>query len=120
MAFAVPAYAAPPLLNGSYSGAEGDPQNVWNITSNCGPAGCSGTVASNAGWTSPMTLTNGIWYFTVTKPDGFICPDGSYQPAVVHMTVDPVTLGGVLSADSNGACPGGITSATPFQLQQVS
>lgn len=113
------AYAAPPLLNGSFLGAEGDPENVWTIASTCEPAGCAGTVSSNAGWASPMTLTDGTWYFSVTKPDGFICPDGSFQPAVVHMSIDPVTLGGVLSADSNGACPGGITSATPFQLQPV-
>lgn len=120
MAFAVPAQAAPPLLNGSYSGAEGDPDNVWNIASTCGPAGCSGTVSSNQGWTSPMALVNGIWNFSVTKPDGFICPDGNYAAAIVHMTLDPATLGGVLSADSNGECPGGIISATPFQLKATS
>lgn len=119
MALAVPAQAEPPLLNGSFSGAEGDPENVWNIASNCGSAGCAGTVSSNQGWTSPMTLANGIWYFSVTKPDGFICPDGSFQPAVISMEVDPATLRGILSADSNGACPGGITSATPFQLKAV-
>lgn len=119
MAFAVPAHAEPPLLNGSYSGAEGDPENVWRIASTCGPAGCAGTVSSNAGWTSPMTLSNGVWYFSVTKPDGFICADGSFQPAVISMEVDPATLRGILSADSNGACPGGITSATPFQLKAV-
>ena len=113
------AQAEPPLLNGSYSGAEGDPESVWAITSSCAPAGCAGTVSSNQGWTSPMTLAAGIWNFSVTKPDGFICPDGSYAPAVVHMTIDPVTLVGVLSADSNGTCPGGITSATPFQLKAV-
>lgn len=66
-----------------------------------------------------MTLHDGRWYFFVTKPDGFVCSDGSFAPAVIHMAIDPVTLGGVLSADSNGACPGGITSATPFQLKQV-
>jgi hypothetical protein len=119
VAFAAPVHAEPPLLNGAYSGAEGDPENVWKIASTCGPAGCTGAVSSNQGWTSPMTLTDGHWNFSVTKPDGFICPDGSFQPAVVHMSIDPVTLAGVLSADSNGACPGGITSATPFQLQPV-
>lgn len=119
MACAAPAQAEPPLLNGTYSGAGGDPENVWNIASTCAPAGCAGTVASNQGWTSPMTLTNGVWYFSVTKPDGFVCADGSFQPAIIHMSIDPATLGGVLSADSNGECPGGITTATPFQLKQV-
>ncbi|ANE77922.1 hypothetical protein A7U43_00010 [Mycobacterium adipatum] len=94
------AQAQPPLLNGTFSGAEGDPENIWQIASTCGPAGCAGTVASNQGWTSPMTLTNGVWYFSVTKPDGFICADGSFQPAVISMELDPATLRGVLSADS--------------------
>ncbi|TLH49786.1 hypothetical protein C1S81_23285 [Mycolicibacterium neoaurum] len=119
LALAAPAQAAPPLLNGSYSGAEGDPDNVWVVASTCDPSGCTGTVSSNQGWSTPMTLVGGIWNFSVTKPDGFICPDGSYAPAIVHMTVDPVTLGGVLSADSNGECPGGIISATPFQLKAL-
>ena len=113
----VSAHADPPLLNGNYSGAEGDPVNVWTIASTCGPAGCAGTVSSNQGWTSPMTLAGGSWYFSVTKPDGFICADGRFEPAVIHMSIDPATLGGVISADSNGACPGGIMSATPFQLR---
>jgi hypothetical protein len=113
----VTAHAAPPLINGSYT--DGDDANVWTIATTCAPSGCAGTVASNQGWTSPMTLTDGRWYFSVTKPDGFICSDGRYEPAVISMMVDPATLGGVVSADSNGACPGGIMSATPFQLRAV-
>ncbi len=41
-----------------------------------------------------MTLTDGRWNFSVTKPDGFICDDGSYQPAVISISVDPATLAG--------------------------
>lgn len=117
LGFAASAQADPPLLNGTYAG--GDDENVWTISSVCGITGCTGTVASNQGWTSPMTFTDGRWNFSVTKPDGYVCDDGSYQPAVIYLTIDPVTLGGVLSADSNGACPGGITTATPFQLRLV-
>ncbi|MCV7355228.1 hypothetical protein H7K04_07250 [Mycolicibacterium fluoranthenivorans] len=117
LAFAASAQADPLLLNGTYAG--GDAENVWTIASTCGVIGCTGSVASNQGWTSPMTLTDGRWNFSVTKPDGFICDDGSYQPAVISISVDPATLGGVVSADSNGACPGGILSQTPFQLRQV-
>lgn len=113
------AFAAPPLINGTYAGADGDDENTWTFASTCTATGCSGSVTSNQGWSSPMTLRSGIWYFTVTKPDGFICADGSYQPATIFMEVDPATLAGVISADSNGACPGGITSATPFQLKAV-
>ena len=35
------------------------------------------------------------------------------------MSVDPVTLGGVLSSDSNYGCAGGILTQSPFQLQRV-
>ena len=67
----------------------------------------------------PMTLTNGRWNFTVTKPDGVICTDGRYEPAVISLSVDPVTLAGVVSADSNYGCPGGNLSQSPFQLRKV-
>ncbi|MHA3024049.1 hypothetical protein ACXPWS_27715 [Mycobacterium sp. BMJ-28] len=117
LGFAASAHADPPLLNGTYAG--GDDENTWTIASTCGLTGCTGSVASNQGWTSPMTFTDGRWDFAVTKPDGFICEDGSYQPAVISISVDPATLGGVISADSNGACPGGILSQTPFQLRAV-
>ncbi len=113
------AHADPPLLNGTYSGADGDPTSLMVIATTCGPTGCTGSVASNKGWTVPATLTNGRWNFTVTKPDGVICADGRFEPAFISLSVDPVTLGGVISADSNYGCPGGIISQTPFQLQRV-
>lgn len=111
------AHADPPLLNGVYAGA--DEFATWTIASTCAPTGCTGTVASNQGWVSPMTLTNGRWDFTVTKPDGVICADGRYEPAVISLSVDPVTLAGLVSADSNYGCPGGILSQSPFQLRKV-
>ena len=109
----------PPLLNGVYSGAQGDPYSVWTINTSCGPTGCTGSVASNQGWTSPTSYADGRWNFTVTKPDGVICTDGRYEPAVISLSIDPVTLAGVVSADSNYGCPGGILSQTPFQLLKV-
>lgn len=119
MALAGGATADPPLLNGTYNSADGDPYNVLTITTSCGPAGCTGTVASNQGWTTPTTLTDGRWVFTVTKPGGLTCDDGHYEPAVVTMSVDPVTLSGVVSSDSNFGCAGGILTQSPFQLQKV-
>ncbi len=115
--FAASAHADPALLNGTYAG--GDAENVWTITSSCGPAGCTATVTSNQGWSVPAAFANGSWNFAVTKPDGVICADGRYEPAVISMSVDPVTLAGVISADSNYGCPGGILSQTPFQLRKV-
>ncbi|KMO68811.1 hypothetical protein BST22_24895 [Mycolicibacterium chubuense] len=119
VALAGAAAADPPLLNGTYGSADGDPYNVLTITTSCGPTGCAGTVSSNQGWSTPTTFTDGRWVFTVTKPGGLTCDDGHYEPAVVSMSVDPVTLSGVVSSDSNYGCAGGIVTQSPFQLQKV-
>jgi hypothetical protein len=119
IALAAPATADPPLLNGVYGATNGDPYNVWTIATSCGPAGCSGTVASNQGWTTPTTLTGGRWVFTVSKPGGLTCDDGHYEPATVSMTVDPVTLAGVMASDSNYGCAGGVLTQSPFQLAKL-
>lgn len=119
VALAGAAAADPPLLNGTYGSADGDPYNVLTITTSCGPTGCAGTVSSNQGWSTPTTFTDGRWVFTVTKPGGLTCDDGHYEPAVVSMSVDPVTLSGVVSSDSNYGCAGGIVTRSPFQLQKV-
>lgn len=116
---AAPAFADPPLLNGTFTGDGGADEFVWTIATACADGGCTGTVSSNQGWTSPTTFTDGRWAFMVTKPDGAICDDGSYAPAYISLSVDPVTLDGTISADSNYGCPGGQVSETPFQLKQV-
>ncbi|OBB45600.1 hypothetical protein [Mycobacterium sp. 852002-51961_SCH5331710] len=120
IALAGPASADPPLLNGTYGSTDGDPYNVWTFATSCGAAGCTGTVASNQGWTTPTTLTGGRWTFTVSKPGGLTCDDGHYEPAVVSLSVDPTTLSGVLTSDSNYGCAGGIVTQTPFQLKKLS
>lgn len=115
--FAGLAHADPPLLNGTYQGA--DPEFAWTIATSCGTFGCNGTATSNQGWTSPMTLTDGHWDFTVTKPDGNICVDGRFAPAVIRVSIDPVSLAGVVTNDSNGECPGEVVIPRQFQLQQI-
>ncbi len=119
IALAGTATADPPLLNGVYGSTDGDPYNIWTFATSCGPAGCTGTVTSNQGWQSPTTLSGGRWIFTVSKPGGLTCDDGHYERAVVSISVDPATLGGVLSSDSNYGCAGGILTQSPFQLQKV-
>ncbi len=113
------AQADPPLLNGTYT-SDGDADAfLWTIATNCGGNGCTGSVASSQGWTVPAILTAGRWEFTVTKPDGVICDDGRYAPAYISLSVDPVTLSGTLSSDSNYGCPGGDISQSPFKLRKV-
>jgi hypothetical protein len=115
--FAGVAYADPPPFNGTYAG--GDDENVWIVSTNCATNGCTGTVASNQGWSVPATMTNNVWNFVVTKPDGVICTDGSYAPAYISLSVDPVTLKGIVTLDDNYSCPGGNITQTPFQLTKV-
>lgn len=112
-----PAYADPPLLNGEYQG--GDQEFAWTIATSCSQADCNGTVSSNQGWTSPMSLVDGHWQFSVTKSDGGICADGNYAPAIIRVSIDPVTLGGVVTTSSDGECPGSALSSRPFQLHQL-
>ena len=113
------AHADPPLLNGSYTGDGGSDEFSWNITPSCGASGCTETVASNQGWTSIATFDGVRWNFRVTKPDGAICDDGSYAPAYISLSIDPITLDGTVSSDSNYGCPGGVISQSPFKLRKI-
>lgn len=99
--------------------AEGDPGITWTITSQCRPAGCTADIASIKGWRSVAKLVDGRWDFAITKPDGAICADGRYEPAYILMSIDPVTLDGVITNDSNYGCPGGTVTQEPFRLVQV-
>lgn len=112
------AYADPPLLNGVYQGA--DQEFAWTIATSCGPVDCNGTVSSNQGWNSPMSLIDGHWHFSITKPDGAVCAGGIYAPAIIRVSIDPVSLGGVVTTSSNGECPGSTLDSRPFQLHQLS
>ena len=118
---AVPAAQADPSsFNGTYAIAGGADGFYVTVSSSCATDGCTANVASNRGWTSVATLTGGRWQFTVTKPDGEVCADGSYAPVVMNYSVDAATLAGMLVADSNGNCPGGQVTQAPFQLRKVS
>lgn len=119
LGFAAGAHAEAPLLNGIFAGAEGDPAITWTITSQCAPAGCTADIASVKGWRSVAQLVDGRWQFAITKPDGAICADGRYEPAYILMSLDPVTLDGIMTNDSNYGCPGGTVTQEPFQLRQV-
>lgn len=122
LGFSAVAGANPSPLNGQYAIVGGADGVYVNATSNCPVAtdGCTASLASNRGWTSLATLTNGRWNFTVTKPDGVVCADGSYAPVSIAYSVDAATLSGYLTTDSNGECPGGQITQAAFQLQKVS
>ena len=107
-------------LNGQYTVVGGDEATFgWTAASACGGNGCTANIASNRGWTSVGTYTNGRLAFTVTKPDGFVCADGSFAPVVISYEIDAASLAGVGAADSNGQCPGGVINRVPFQLRKI-
>ena len=119
LAFAPPTHADPPSIDGTYAIDGNVEGSVITVTSNCATEGCTATVSSTRGWTSLATMTNGLWNFTVTKPDGVVCDDGNYAPIYIRYSVDPTTLIGSLTADSGGQCPGGQVTLTPFRLRKV-
>ena len=119
--FSAPANADPSPLNGSYAIVGGADGIYVTATSTCATPtdGCTAALNSNRGWTSVATLTGGRWNFTVTKPDGVVCDDGSYAPVSIAYSVDAATLAGTITADSNGDCPGGQLTQAAFQLQTI-
>ena len=121
MGVGAPANADPTTLNGRYAIVGGADQIYVDATSSCATPvdGCTARLASNRGWTSTATLTNGLWNFTVTKPDGVVCDDGSYAPVRIAYSVNAATLAGTITADSNGDCPGGQITQAAFQLQKI-
>ncbi|BBZ79165.1 hypothetical protein MANY_45020 [Mycolicibacterium anyangense] len=122
VALSAPANADAVPLTGTYAIIGGADGAQVTATTNCDPLveGCTANLVSTVGWTSVATLTGGRWNFTVTKPDGVVCADGSYAPVSIAYSVDAATLAGVLTADSNGDCPGGQITQAAFQLQRVS
>ena len=118
---AVPASADPAPLNGKYAAANGSDQFFVTATSNCPTVtdGCTASLVSNRGWTAVATLMGGSWNYTVTKPDGVICANGDYADVVIRYSIDANTMNGMVTADSNGECPGGQVTQAPMQLTKV-
>ncbi|MEI7915800.1 MAG: hypothetical protein WCH82_13730 [Mycobacteriaceae bacterium] len=118
---AATAAADPASLNGRYTVAGGSDQFFVTATSACPTAseGCTASLVSNRGWTSVATLHNGIWTYNVTKPDGVVCADGNYADIVIRYALDANTLSGMVTADSNGECPGGQVTQAPIQLTKI-
>jgi hypothetical protein len=54
-------------------------RNTWTITSHCTTDdSCSGKVASDQGWTAPLTMEVGhVWHVERDIPNWQTCPDGT-------------------------------------------
>ncbi len=115
------ASADPAALNGRYAAANGSDQFYVTATSDCPTVtdGCTAKLVSNRGWTAVATLMGGSWNYTVTKPDGVICANGDYADVVIRYSIDANTMIGMVTADSNGECPGGQVTQAPMRLAKV-
>lgn len=116
-----PAFADTAPLNGRYAAANGSDQFYVTATSNCPTVtdGCTASLVSNRGWTAVATLMGGSWNYSVIKPDGVICADGSFADVVIRYSIDANTMNGMITADSNGECPGGQVTQAPMKLTKV-
>lgn len=106
-------------LAGRYAVAGGSDQFYVTATPTCLTNGCTASLVSNRGWTAVATLNNGTWTYNVVKPQGAICADGNFADIVIRYAIDNNTLAGVVTADSNGECPGGQVTQAPIQLTKV-
>ena len=106
-------------LSGKYTVVGGSDQFYVTATANCATEGCTASLVSNRGWTAVATLNNGIWTYNVVKPQGAICADGNFADIVIRYAIDNNTLAGIVTADSNGECPGGQVTQAPIQLTKV-
>ena len=107
-------------LRGRYSVVGGSDQFYVTVTPACLTDGCTASLVSNRGWTAVATLHNGTWTYNVIKPQGAICADGNFADIVIRYAIDNNTLAGVVTADSNGECPGGQVTQAPIQLTKDS
>ena len=115
------AAADPSSLNGRYAAANGSDEFYVDATSSCATvtAGCTASLVSNRGWTSVATYNNGMWTYSVTKPDGVVCADGNFADVIIRYVIDANTMVGAVTADSNGECPGGQVTQAPIKLTKI-
>lgn len=58
-------------------------RSTWTISTNCSfPTECTGTVASDWGWTAPIYQTSGVWFVKHVVDNWQPCPDGSAGPGL--------------------------------------
>jgi hypothetical protein len=111
--------SALPLFNGVYDVDGGSEEFHWTVQSTCATDGCTANIISNRGWTAVATMAGGRWNFATSKPDSMVCPDGHFAPIILRYSLDGATLDGIVTADSNGECPGGQITQVPIQIEKV-
>lgn len=70
-------------------------RGTWSISTQCSyPTECTGTVASDFGWTAPIYKTGGVWYVKHVVENWQPCPDGTATPGLQVYRFAPTTPDG--------------------------
>ncbi|BBY42332.1 Rv2253/PknI dimerization domain-containing protein [Mycolicibacterium celeriflavum] len=73
-------------------------RSTWTISTECSyPTECTGTVASDFGWTAPIYKTGGVWYVKHTVENWVPCPDGTAAPGLQVFRFVPVVEDGSMT-----------------------
>lgn len=87
-------------------------RSTWTITTKCSyPTECTGTVATDWGWTAPIYMKSGVWYVKKTVDNWQPCGDGSAGPGLQVFRFYPATSDGA-GADSTSTTLMGEDSTT--------
>src|SRR5689334_9218168 len=109
--------AVDPAINGSYT-ATSDGQwaktnesfhdeatviSTWTITSSCtGAYDCTGTVASDSGWSANIVYISRMWFVTRIIDNWMHCPDGATATGkqIIKFYADPNVKGKYVGWDT--------------------
>jgi hypothetical protein len=70
-------------------------RSTWTVSTQCSyPTECTGTVASDFGWSAPIYKTGGVWYVKRTVDNWQPCPDGTASPGLQVFRFAPTTPDG--------------------------
>lgn len=88
--FATSSNGAYAKLNERYETQPGE-QATWTVSTQCvGPADCTGTVKSSAGWSAPIYTNDGIYFVKRLIPNWRFCDDGTPVQGLQVYKIYPV------------------------------
>jgi hypothetical protein len=94
-----------PSMNGVFVAQYDGVQTQWRVGSSCNQAGCFAYVASDQGWNQVAQLGGNRWVMVwVSRPEGFVCPDGSTAPSNTTWDWDAESLTGTVEVSHGAAC----------------
>ncbi|WP_156744517.1 hypothetical protein [Mycobacterium sp. E740] len=89
-------------------------RSTWTISTTCSyPTECTGTVASDFGWTAPISKTSGVWYVKHTVDNWVPCQDGTSAPGLQVFRFVPVVEDGSMTDPASTTLAGEDQTTSP-------